>query len=199
MGRVSHFSTFKLYFKSLSSTDSQVTPSPTNTKVLGPQLAATSFEPLGWLEVLRVLCDKESNTFEWCPVLEKGNGPLWVFSPLQEDLVKEERQYMVSNWSLVLITRDVTTGVKQSPRYNPLTPKYYHPNIVAKQFILGKQIPLLYESIVRLSKRNQLYVTTLNMITRGQDNKFSIFVWGNYRRDQLLPQLVVNHQRVYLL
>lgn len=72
---------------------------------------------------------------------------------------------MISNWSQVLVARDITAGVTQSFRYNPLTAEFYHANFDARQLGLGKQIPVPYESVARSLKQNKLSVADHGKIT----------------------------------
>lgn len=52
-----------------------------SSEVLGCALAATPNFPLERVEALRVLMDIDPYGFCWCPSLEKGLDPKWIFTP----------------------------------------------------------------------------------------------------------------------
>lgn len=90
--------------------------------------------------------------------------------------MEEVHQHMISNWSRVLVVRDVTNGIKHSFRYNQVTTKFYHPNFAARNLGLWQYIPLPYESLAGSIKWEGMVPVDLIKLLNSKHQKFSTFI-----------------------
>lgn len=95
---------------------------------------------------------------------------------------RDTHQHIVSNWSRVLVARELTAGAKHSSRYNEITADFYHPNFVARQFGLGQHIPLPYKSLVGSLRREGISLVDLSRVLKANHDKLLLFTWENFRR-----------------
>lgn len=156
----------QLHFKDFFPADFNVDSSPTDSRVLVPQLVAIPIEPL-----------ETSVLFQKRESAQVGFSP-----PLQPNLVEDDHQHMIYNWSRVLVVRDITNGIKHSSRYNQVTTKFSHPNFAARKLGLGQYILFPYESLIGSIKWEGAILVDLIKLLNSKHQKFSTFIRGNYKK-----------------